>query len=60
MQLAKELKEKAYTPRSDPFMPRLQRKIGHQTGEMSQITSTSQRNTFSAAKVSHYENNTSL
>ena len=40
-------------------MPRLQRKIGHLTGEQSQLSSSSKRNTFSA-KVSHYENNDSI
>lgn len=40
-------------------MPRLQRKVGHLTGEMSQMTSSSKRNTFSA-HVSHYDNNSSI
>ena len=40
-------------------MPRLARKVGHQTGEVSQMTSTSRRNTFSA-KISHYDNNQSI
>ena len=40
-------------------MPRLQRKIGHLTGEQSQLSSSSKRNTFSA-KVGHYENNDSI
>lgn len=41
------------------MMPRLTRKIGHLTGEMSQITSSSKRNTFSA-QVSVYDNNASI
>ena len=58
-QLKKDLKEKAYTPKSDPFMPRLTRKIGHLTGEQSQMTSSTRRNNFSA-KVSLYDNNSSI
>lgn len=33
--LQKELKEKSYTPKDDPFMPRLKRKISHLVGETS-------------------------
>ena len=40
-------------------MPRLKRKVGHLTGEISQMSSSSKRNTFSA-RVSHYENNDSI
>lgn len=58
-QLTKDLKEKAYNPKADGFMPRLTRKIGHLTGEMSQMTSTSRQKNFSA-RVSHYENNDSI
>lgn len=40
-------------------MPRLKRKIGHLTGEMSQMTSTTRKGTFSA-RVSLYDNNGSI
>lgn len=58
-QLKQDLKEKAYTPAKDQFLPRLQRKVGHLTGEMSQMTSTTRRNNFSA-RVSLYDNNDSI
>ena len=41
------------------MMPRLTRKIGHLTGDQSQLTSSSRRNTFSN-KVSTYDNNASI
>ena len=40
-------------------MPRLTRKIGHLTGEMSQMSSTARRNNLSA-RVSLYDNNASI
>ena len=40
-------------------MPRLQRKIGHLTGEMSQMSSSSRKGTFSG-RVSLYDNNASI
>ena len=40
-------------------MPRLKRKIGHLTGEMSQMTASSRKGTFSA-RVSVYDNNMSI
>ena len=58
-QLSKEIKEKSYNPTQDTFMPRLKRKIGHLTGEMSQMTSTTRKGTFSA-RVSLYDNNGSI
>jgi len=39
-QLARDLKEKAYNPKADTFMPRLTRKIGHLTGD-SQMSKSS-------------------
>ena len=41
-------------------MPRLQRKIGHLTGEMSQMSSSYRRNTTFSARVSLYDNNASI
>jgi hypothetical protein len=58
-ELQKDLKERAYNPKGDPFMPRLTRKIGHLTGENCQMSQSARRNTFSA-KVSLYDNNTSI
>jgi hypothetical protein len=40
-------------------MPRLARKIGHLTGEMSQMSQSARRTTFSE-KVSVYDNNSSI
>jgi len=34
-ELNKELKEKTYNPVEDPFLPRLKRKVGHLTGQVS-------------------------
>jgi len=57
-ELQKNLREKAYNPVGDPFMPRLARKIGHLTG-LGQMSQSARRNTFSA-KVSLYDNNASI
>ena len=40
-------------------MPRLTKKLGHLTGEVSQLTSSSRRPAFSA-QVSVYDNNASI
>ncbi len=41
-------------------MPRLKRKIGHLTGEMSQMTSTTRGKGNFSARVSLYDNNASI
>jgi len=58
-QLKQELREKKYSPATDTYLPRLQRKVGHITGELSQMTSSARRNNFSA-RVSLYDNNESI
>ena len=58
-QLQRDLKDKNYNPRVDGLMPRLTRKIGHLTGEMSQRSQSARITTFSA-KVSVYDNNVSI
>jgi len=58
-QLKQELKEKNYSPQNDPFLPRLKRKVGHLTGEQSQLSASTRRPQFSA-QVSVYDNNESI
>jgi len=59
-EINKERKEKPYNPMNDPMMPRLFRKIGHQTGKLTSRSNMTSASKSSAAdwenRVSTYDN----